>query len=100
MKHTVLSQIQLDELGPIDVQTGASTVKVWILVCTELVTRRIYLVPLERQNTVCFIRALEILQARRGKISTMHVDAHKAHLHFKDEPLTDDTPRQPLPFQG
>jgi len=71
---------------------------VWILVCAELVTRRIYLVPLERQNTVCFMRALEILQARRGKISTMHVDAHKAHPHFKDEPLTDDTPRQPLPF--
>jgi len=98
LSEDILSQIQLDELGPIDVQAAASTVKVWILVCAELVTRRIYLIPLERQNTVCFMRALEILQARRGKISTMHVDQHSSHPPVINQPPTDDTPRSPLPF--
>ena len=72
------------------------TVKVWVLVCAESITRRLYLVPLEAQNTQSFLRALEILQARRGKLSVMYVDQHASHATLNTDPPLDTPPQKSI----
>ena len=81
-----LAAVQLDEYGPVFIQSNNQTVKVWVLVCMESITRRLLLVPLEAQDTVSFLRALEILQSRRGKLSIIYVDQHPSHATFTTDP--------------
>ena len=69
-----LSVIQIDETGPIYLGKVGYFVKVWILLAVEIVTRLVYLVLLKSQGTIDLIKALEILQKRRGKISRIVVD--------------------------
>merc|ERR1712105_245486 len=64
-----LSVIQIDETGPIYLGKDGYFVKVWILLAVEIVTRLEYLVPLKSQGTVDLIKALDILQTRRGRLS-------------------------------
>ena len=85
-----LQTVQIDELSPWWVTDKAQQYKVWVLLLVEVVTRKIYLVPLEAQNTVSFIMALEILQSRCGHLSKIVLDAHTSHAVFETEQLDPD----------
>ena len=75
-----LGIIAADESGPYYIQDGAGSYKsTHILACVELITYRIFLIPLPKTNTIHFVRALEILQSMRGKITTLILDNHSAH---------------------
>ena len=54
--------------------------------------RRIYLVSLEHQDTKSFVMALEILQARRGRLSKIVLDAHTSHMIFHTKELDQSVP--------
>ena len=69
-----------DECGPFYVQDGSGTYKsTHILACVELLTYKVYLIPLPKIDTIHFVKALEILQSMRGKITTLILDDHAAH---------------------
>ena len=55
----------------------------WVLLAVEIVTRLVYLVPLKSQGTVDLIKALDILQNRRGKLSRIVVDQLTGHVALK-----------------
>ena len=54
--------------------------KVWLFVAVELVTRKVFLIPLKNQNTTCLLQSLEILESRRGCVTTIVMDRHASHL--------------------
>ena len=78
-----LSVIQIDETGPIYLGKDGYFIKVWVLLAVEIVTRLVYLVPLKSQGTVDLIKALDILQNRRGKLSRIVVDQLTGHVALK-----------------
>ena len=78
-----LSVIQIDETGPLYLGKDGFYVKVWVLIAVEIVTRLVYLIPLKSQGTTDLIKALDILQNRRGKISRIVVDQLTGHVALK-----------------
>ena len=81
-----LSTVQCDEAGPLVIgnkQTGF--VKIWVLVCVECVTRKVFLIPMKTTSTECFVTALEILQSRRGFLTKLIVDNHSAHASLQSK---------------
>ena len=75
-----LSVIQIDETGPLFLGKDGFYVKVWILIAVEIVTRLVYIILLKSQGTTDLIKALDILQNRRGKISRIVVDQLTGHV--------------------
>ena len=72
--------IAADEAGPFYIQDGKGGYKsTYILACVEFITYKIYLIPLPKVDTIHFVRALEILQSLRGKISTLILDDDTSH---------------------
>lgn len=74
-----LEAVQIDEMGPLYIRNETGKFKFWLIICIEIVTRQVYLVPMRTQSTVHFIMALEILQSRRGKLCKIVLDAHSSH---------------------
>ena len=82
-----MSVVQMDELGPLHIgEASKVTVKVWLMICIEVVTREVHLCVMRDQSTPSFIRTLEILQAKCGLYTTIvlnhasaHCTVHKRH---------------------
>ena len=75
-----LAVVQINEMGPLFIGTAITGItKLWLLICVEIVTREIHILPMQFQDTVSFIECIEILQARRGKVAKIILDAHLAH---------------------
>ena len=75
-----MSVVQIDEMGPIHIGNEIyGTVKIWLIICVEVVTRQIHLCTLKDQSTSSFIQTLEILQNKRGQFSTIILDHASAH---------------------
>ena len=66
-----LSCLQLDKTGPMYLGTQTEYTKVWVLIAVKIITRRIHLIPLQHQSTLSFVHALEILESRRGRLTTI-----------------------------
>merc|ERR1712002_1274499 len=75
-----LSILAVDEAGPFYIQDSEGGYKTtYILVCVEILTYKVHLIPLPKLDTLHFVRALEILQSLRGKFSTLIMDYHTSH---------------------
>ena len=75
-----LEIISADECRPFYIQDGKGGYKsTYILACVELITYKVYLVPLPKVDTLHFVRALEILQSMKGRISTLILDDNTFH---------------------
>ena len=57
--------------------------KVWILVAVEVITRLVYLIPLKSQSTPDLLMALDILQNRRGRLTSLVVVQLTSHVALK-----------------
>ena len=55
-----------DELGPLKISLKTGTFKVWLLICVTVVSRKIYIIPLENQSTLSLVKSLDILSAQNG----------------------------------
>ena len=72
--------ISIDEAGPFYPDDGSGGHdKTYILTCVELISYKCHLIPLPRLNTLHFVRALEILQALRGQMTTIVLDDATFH---------------------
>ena len=75
-----MSLVQIDEMGPIFIgNVTDGTVKIWVMICVEVVTRQIHLCMLKDQSTPSFIQTLEILQNKCGQLSTIILDHASTH---------------------
>ena len=91
LSQNPLAVSQLDEIGPWYIENEQRSVKVWVLILIEIVTRKVYLVPMQFPNTIRFIKALEILQSRRGRMTKIIIDQHPAHLLLGSKKPTSET---------
>ena len=67
--------VSIDEAGPFYLDGGnGGHDKTYILVCVELLTYKCHHVPLFRLDTLYFVRALEMLLALRGQMTTIILD--------------------------
>ena len=72
--------VSIDEAGPFYLDDGhGGHDKTYILTCVELLTYKCHLIPLPRLNTLHFVRALEMLQAIRGQMTTIVLDDASFH---------------------
>ena len=63
LSENPMSVVQMDELGPLHIgEAGKVTVKVWLMICIEVVMREVHLCVMRHQSTPSFIRTLEILR--------------------------------------
>ena len=75
-----LGIILADKAGPFYIQDRKGGYKsTYIIACVELITYKVYLVLLPKVNTIHFVRALEILQSMRGRITTLILDDNTSH---------------------
>ena len=81
-----LSLIVLDEVGPFYIDYEGARCKVWCLLAVELITNKVHILPLQRQNAASLVAALEQLQAIRGRYSSIVLDKHSSHLMFGNQP--------------
>lgn len=67
--------LSIDEAGPFYLDNGnGGHDTIYILTCVELITFKCHLIPLPRLDTLHFVRALEMLQALCGQITTIVLD--------------------------
>ena len=75
-----MSIIACDEGWPFYIQDGKGGYKsTYILACVEIISYKVYLIPLPKVDTIHFVRALEILQSMRGKFTTLILDDDTLH---------------------
>ena len=97
LSQNPLAISQLDEIGPWFIENNQGSVKVWVLILIEIITRKIYLLPMQHPDTVSFIRALEILQSRRSRMTKIIIDQHPVHLLLVSEKPTTGTTLRGVP---
>ena len=75
-----MQYVVIDEAGPFFLTSQKPRwEQVYILVCVELVTYRAYLITMQDATSKNLIRALEQLQSRRGRVSTIILDETRSH---------------------
>lgn len=90
-----LSIVAVDETGPYYIQDGKGGYETThVLVCVEIISYRVYLIPLPRLDTATFVRALEILQATRGRFTTLILDDHSTHRPLEQASQPDEIARK------
>ena len=88
--------ISIDKAGPFYLDNGnGGHDKTYTLTCVELITYKCHLIPCPKLNTLNFVKALEILQALHGQMTTIVLDDATFHnpLSQKDE-IDHDTYRK------
>ena len=72
--------MSIDEPGPFYLKDGhGGHDKTYILTCVELLTYKCHLIPLPQLDTLHFVRALEMLQAIHGQMTTIVLDDASFH---------------------
>ena len=88
--------VSIDEAGPFYLDDGhGGHDKTYILTCVELLTYKCHLIPLPRLDTLHFVRALEMLQAICGQMTTIVLDDVRFHNPLNQtEDVSQDTFRR------
>ena len=72
--------VSIDKAGPFYLDNGnRGHDKTYIITCVELLTYKCHLIPLPRLDTLHFVRALEMLQALCGQMTTIVLDDATFH---------------------
>jgi hypothetical protein len=71
-----LSAVCIDETGPVRFQDGGKGLAMMVV---EVVTKRVHLIAMSGTSTEELVNVLERLQARRGGLRTVILDAHPTH---------------------
>ena len=88
--------VSIDKAGPFYLEDGhGGHDKTYILTCVELLTYKYHLIPLPLLNTLHFVRALEMLQAICGQMTTIVLDDASFHNPLNQtEDVSQDTFRR------
>ena len=88
--------VSIGKAGPFYLDDGhGGHNKKYILICMELLTYKRHLVPLPRLDTLHFVRALEMLQAICGQMTTIVLDDASFHNPLSQtEDVSQDTFRK------
>ena len=96
----ILDVVVMDETGPYNLDSGAG--KFHLLMCVELTTRRVHIIPIETMSIHAIIQGLQILSSRRGAWKIIIADHATAHESMSSESTMIDYQegRAPSDLQG
>ena len=81
-----LNSLICDEAGPFTLDLLDGKYKIFCLLAVELVTRRVFLLPLPQQDIISLVKCLEMLQSRRGALCNIVLDRHASRLCMATHP--------------
>ena len=88
--------VQIDESGGIFVGKQHSYTKLWLFLAIELVTWKVYIIPMKNQSTKCLLQSLEVLERCRGIMTTLVMDRHASHTALQGKKSQGEVPQVEL----